>query len=57
MRLIYEKGRPIGPDPIGHYVYLWRDGDKDIYVGQGVAYRCRRKPPPNSWMMAPLVTE
>ena len=39
MRLIYEKGRPVGPDPIGHYVYLWRDGDRDIYVGQGVAYR------------------
>jgi hypothetical protein len=39
MRLIYEKGRPVGPDPIGHYVYLWRDGDKNIYVGQGVAYR------------------
>jgi transcriptional regulator with XRE-family HTH domain len=39
MRLIYEKGRPVGRDPIGHYVYLWRDGDRDMYVGQGVAYR------------------
>jgi hypothetical protein len=39
MRLIYEKGRTVGPDPIGHYVYLWRDGDTDKYVGQGVAYR------------------
>jgi len=39
MRLIYEKGRAVGPDPIGHYVYLWREGDKNVYVGRGVAYR------------------
>jgi hypothetical protein len=39
MRLIYEKGRHVGKDPIGHYVYLWCHGDTNIYVGQGVAYR------------------
>jgi hypothetical protein len=35
MRLIYADGRRVGPDPKGHYVYLWRD-DADRYVGRGV---------------------
>lgn len=36
MRLIYEGGQKIGYDPIGYYVYLWRHGDIDRYVGKGV---------------------
>jgi hypothetical protein len=36
MRLIYENGQKIGPDPTGCYVYLWRHREIDRYVGKGV---------------------
>ena len=35
MRLIYERDQRVGPDPVGYYVYLWRHGDIDRYVGKG----------------------
>jgi hypothetical protein len=39
MRLIYEGGQKVGPDPVGCYVYLWRHDDIDRYVGKGVSGR------------------
>jgi hypothetical protein len=35
MRLIYARGQRVGPDPVGCYVYLWRHGEIDRYVGKG----------------------
>jgi hypothetical protein len=35
MRKIYENGQKIGADPLACYVYLWRAGDTDRYVGRG----------------------
>jgi hypothetical protein len=35
MRLIYQNGQRVGPNPAGYYVYLWRRGADDIYVGRG----------------------
>ncbi|HEY2243433.1 MAG TPA: hypothetical protein VGH47_04315 [Xanthobacteraceae bacterium] len=34
-RLIYEKGLRVGPDPAGHYVYLWSHDGVARYVGRG----------------------
>jgi hypothetical protein len=42
-RLIYEKGRRIGPDPAGHYVYLWSHDGVARYVGRGR--------PPRRWLV------
>jgi hypothetical protein len=39
MRLIYQNGRQVGPEPVGCYVYLWRHGNVDRYVGRGVNSR------------------
>jgi hypothetical protein len=36
MRLIYENGRKVGPDPAGFYVYHWRHAGVVRYVGKGV---------------------
>jgi hypothetical protein len=36
MRLIYEGGQTVGPEPVGYYVYLWRHHGADRYVGKGV---------------------
>jgi hypothetical protein len=46
-RLIYEKGRQVGPDPTGFYVYLWRHGEVDRYVGKGVNSRWAAHAKPN----------
>jgi hypothetical protein len=35
MRLIYDRGQRIGPFPVGRYIYLWRHGSIDRYVGKG----------------------
>jgi hypothetical protein len=35
MRQIYPLDQRVGPDPVGYYVYLWRHGDIDRYVGKG----------------------
>ena len=35
LRLIYDKGQRVGPDPVDYYVYLWRGGKIDRYVGKG----------------------
>jgi hypothetical protein len=35
-RLIYQNDRQVGADPEGSYVYLWRHGATDRYVGKGV---------------------
>ena len=35
MRILFDKGKQVGPDPITHYVYLWRHGKIDIYIGKG----------------------
>jgi hypothetical protein len=35
MRLIYQNGQQVGPEPIGLYVYLWRHNGVDRYVGKG----------------------
>ena len=42
MRLIYERSQRVGPDPVDYYVYLWRDGEIDRYVGP----LCRQGEPP-----------
>jgi hypothetical protein len=36
VRLIYQNGKQIGSAAIDSYVYLWRHGEIDIYVGKGV---------------------
>ena len=35
MRILFDKGKQVGADPITHYVYLWRHGKIDRYVGKG----------------------
>jgi hypothetical protein len=35
MRLVYEGSKTVGPKPVNHYVYLWRHGEIDRYVGAG----------------------
>lgn len=35
MRIVFENGKQVGTDPINHYVYLWRHGEIDRYVGKG----------------------
>jgi hypothetical protein len=39
MRLIYEHGKKIEPDPKGFYVYLWMHNEVARYVGKGVNSR------------------
>jgi hypothetical protein len=36
MRLIYERGQRIGPDPADFYVYLWTHDGVARYIGKGV---------------------
>jgi hypothetical protein len=49
MRIIFENGKQVGPDPINHYVYLWRHGEIDTYVGRGFNRRwaAHTRPKPN----------
>jgi hypothetical protein len=49
LRLIYARGQRVGPDPVGYYVYLWRHGDIDRYVGRGAngRYAAHAKPDRN----------
>jgi hypothetical protein len=35
MRLIYERGQTVGPNPTGGYVYLWSHDGVPRYVGRG----------------------
>jgi hypothetical protein len=35
MRLIFENSRQVGADPVNHFIYLWRHGAIDRYVGKG----------------------
>jgi hypothetical protein len=41
MRLIYDCGQQVSPDPVGCYVYLWRHGGVGRYVGKGIHGRWR----------------
>lgn len=34
MRIVFQNGKQVGTDPINHYVYLWRHGEIDCYVGK-----------------------
>jgi hypothetical protein len=47
VRLIYENGQRIGFDPVGHYIYLWRHGEIDRYVGKGIYGRWASHTKPN----------
>jgi hypothetical protein len=42
MRLIYQDGKQVSGDPVGHHVYLWRADETDRYVGKASAGQTRR---------------
>jgi hypothetical protein len=48
MRIVFNNGKQVGTDPINHYVYLWRHGEIDCYVGKGVNGRWKSHTRPNS---------
>ena len=48
MRIVFNNGKQVGTDPINHYVYLWRHGEIDCYVGKGVNGRWKSHTGPNS---------
>lgn len=47
MRVVFENGKQVGIDPTNHYVYLWRHGEIDRYVGKGVNGRWASHSRPN----------
>jgi hypothetical protein len=42
VRLIYQNGKQVSGDPVGHHVYLWRVDETDRYVGKASAGQTRR---------------
>jgi hypothetical protein len=47
MRIVFANGKQVGTHPVNHYVYLWRHGEVDRYVGKGVNDRWAAHTRPN----------